>query len=515
MAGASAGGMTSAMAALQSFHEMEHVRPDAPPPAPEKNRLYANWVSRIDLKGLLATSDLDGKETSDGVRSALCCTILEDIVHETFVLSGPAKARAWLGRADDRSLRVVVTLTNLRGVPYSFEIAGSTSVPYAMLNHGDYLDYKIGLAPSATPGSMALDIAKTDTPDWETFRMAALATGAFPAGLAPRTLQKPIADYNVSLRVGRDTSHGFETIAPDKRIGALDTYEFVSVDGGTIDNEPLEIGRRLLAPSGQLDDNGLTARKAIVLIAPFPNFIEVPPFLAGLRLKDVLPQLMSTLVQQSRFKPDELAMALNANFFSRFLISPERDGNGSDAATRYPIASGVLHGFGGFIDESFRRHDFLLGRRNAQAFLRFHLALPEEHALFAGMQDAGKEKWYVRKPVSGEKTRLAAHTTAAADRAGLPIIPLCGGLDQEIVIGEADQPKPAAIDQNGLGDLIRARVAKVIEVLVDNDLIDLTERSLLGPAERFGAKHYLTEILTKKAREMIAQAIGDVAAAFA
>ena len=287
------------------------------------------------------------------------------------------------------------------------------------------------------------------------------------------------------------------------------------MDGGTIDNEPLEIGRRLLAQGGQLDDNGLTARKAIILIAPFPNFIEVPPFLAGLRLKEVLPQLMTTLIQQSRFKPDELSMALNANFFSRFLISPERDADGSEAATRYPIASGVLHGFGGFIDESFRRHDFLLGRRNAQAFLRFHLALPEEHALFAGMSDAGKEKWYVRKPVTGEKARLAAHTTAAADQAGLPVIPLCSGLDQEIVISNADQPKPTAIDQDALGDLIHARVEKVIAVIIDNDLFDLTERSLLGPLQRAGAKLYLTQILTKKAREMIAQAIGDVAAAFA
>ena len=265
-----------------------------------------------------------------------------------------------------------------------------------------------------------------------------------------------------------------------------------------------------MAQGGQLDDNGLTARRAIVLIAPFPNFVEVPPFLAGLRLIEVLPQLMTTLVQQSRFKPDELSMALNANFFSRFLISPERNG---DAAKRYPIASGVLHGFGGFIDESFRRHDFLLGRRNAQAFLRFHLALPEEHALFAGVKD--KDKWYVRKPASDEKARLAAHTTAAADRAGLPIIPLCGGLDEEIVIGAADRPKPASIDQDALGDLIHTRVAKVIEVLIDHDLIGLTERSLLGPVERAGAKLYLTEILTKKAREMIAQAIGDVEAAFA
>ena len=68
------------------------------------------------------------------------------------------------------------------------------------------------------------------------------------------------------------------------------------------------------------------------------------------------------------------------------MISPTRIGNGSAAAKQFPIACGVLSGFGGFLHESFRRHDYLLGRRNAQAFLRWNFGLPETNdRLFKGV----------------------------------------------------------------------------------------------------------------------------------
>ena len=78
------------------------------------------------------------------------------------------------------------------------------------------------------------------------------------------------------------------------------------------------------------------------------------------------------------------------------MISPTRQGNGSDAAKQFPIASGVLGGFGGFLHELFRRHDYLLGRRNAQAFLRWNFGLPETNdRLFKGVAING-DRWHVR-----------------------------------------------------------------------------------------------------------------------
>jgi hypothetical protein len=54
--------------------------------------------------------------------------------------------------------------------------------------------------------------------------------------------------------------------------------------------------------------------------------------------------LMPALIDQARFKPGQLALALDEKHGSRYLIGPKRDDK------RYAIASGLLNGFGGFLD---------------------------------------------------------------------------------------------------------------------------------------------------------------------
>jgi hypothetical protein len=394
-------------------------------------------------------------------------------------------------------------------------LSGTTPQTYAMLNHGDYLDFNIGVSPGKRPGSLPLDINHTATRGWDLFRTAALATGAFPIGLAPRPIGRDVLDYATSLRVGRDLpGGGFAPIPPDPIIKDANPFDFIAVDGGTIDNEPLEIGRRLLSQGGPILPGGNDAERAIVLIAPFPNFVAMPPTSTKQRIVDILPMLSSTLVQQSRFKPDELAQAADDANFSRFLISPARDGNGSPEAKLYPIASGVMGGFGGFIDESFRRHDYLLGRRNAQAFLRYHLALPETHPFFKDVKD--RAKWHVREGGPAKKGGIKSFTASpdAEQTAGLPIIPLCGGLEKEIVIGEDDVPKPDAIDQNALATLIEARVRKVVETLVTYDLSRILPNEWYTRVPRYFAKYYMTRVITKQAVAKVEDAIESVRKAF-
>jgi hypothetical protein len=148
MAGASAGGMTAAISALQIFDGLAHVWPGEPVPAKPDNRLYSSWVSDISIEALLATTDLENCGDKQGLKSALCCDVLDGIVKDAFLLNGAPRARNWIGRGEDRSLRVMLTLTNMRGVPYSFSLFGSHSTDkYGMLNHGDYLDFTIGIAP--------------------------------------------------------------------------------------------------------------------------------------------------------------------------------------------------------------------------------------------------------------------------------------------------------------------------------------------------------------------------------
>lgn len=96
-------------------------------------------------------------------------------------------------------------------------------------------------------------------------------------------------------------------------------------------------------------------------------------------------QLVNALVAQARFSSSELALAANDTVASRHLFTAGRDG--ADAVRHWgetALATGGLGAFLGFLDASLRTHDFLLGRRNMQAWLSNHFVLPGNSALFNG-----------------------------------------------------------------------------------------------------------------------------------
>jgi hypothetical protein len=524
MAGASAGGMTSSIAALHAFHEIEHIWPDKPVPPKPANRLYSSWVSDISIEGLLEITDLADGRDKDGVKSALCCDVLTRILGDAFDQKGPLRVRPWIGRGDNRSLRVLLTVTNLRGVPYSFAVSGANKGErFGMLNHGDYFDFTIAIDPKPESGSHPLKIVETSGREWDLFRSTALATGAFPIGLAPRGLERSPVDYLNAVRVVVDGIGGFKPIRPDASILDQEPYNFIAVDGGAIDNEPLELARRNLAGVAEHNPrDGQIANKAVVLVAPFPNFAHTPGFDKDDRLIHIIPHLASTLIEQARFKPDELAKAADEEIFSRFVISPIRPAKENTPAKKYPIASAVLNGFGGFLHESFRRHDYLLGRRNAQAFLRWHFALPATNPLFEKFRGA-RDHWYVQNPPAAEGaagsvagTKMYSRTVGGPqDTPGLPIIPLVPQLQVPIEIRASDLPKPGNISLADLESRIRRRAETVVTALIDVDLREITDGMVFGSALRYAARRYGTEMLTKKAWQIVKRAIDDVEAAFA
>jgi Patatin-like phospholipase len=538
MTGASAGGMTSAISALQAFRDFDHVRPSpAPPPPPERNRLYSSWVKEVSLDALLDTADLQGTRRTAGVKSALCCDVLDGIVDRAFDKT-PMRNRAWIGRDAGQSLRVMMTLTNLRGSPYAFPLFGAESdETYGMLNHGDYFDFTVSANHAAPPGSMPLDVSDFTQSDWEVFKTTALATGAFPVGLAPRLIKRTDTTfYYKGGTIGfEDAQGGFVRIDPAGDFKTLTPYDFVSVDGGIIDNAPLELARRYLSGGANIQNprNGLSADKAVVLVAPFPNFVKTPGEDDGDRLIHMLPRLLSALIDQSRFKPGELQLAASDECFSRFMISPTREGLNPVEAKRVPIACGVLGGFGGFLHESFRRHDYLLGRRNAQAFLRWNFALPEGHPFFAEVP-INKNRWWVRNvdKCTGSvspgqegdlKPKLFATEAGSPSTPGYPIIPLVGSALDPVEIPAADMPRPDDIDTTALSEKIRKRAAAVITTFVDVDLRMMAKGANVHPGLELwiggAAAHllgdtFLADLAAKKAMDKIVGAIDDVRGAF-
>lgn len=525
MSGASAGGMTSSICALHVFRAaFDHVWPQNPEkktPRRRRNRLYSSWVEDIDIRRLLETSDIDASAAGAPVRSLLCCDVIDRIVDDAFDLDGEIRAPQWVGRDGDPSLRVRLTLTNLRGVPYAFDIYGAGDPRrYGMLNHADLLDFKIGVAPTSEPGVYALDIRDTTTPDWDLFRTAAKATGAFPIGLAPRRISRDSSQYEYISRI----RYGDDVARPDKWIDSVNPYEFVAVDGGAIDNEPLEMTRRFLSGGAEkrIKNDGINTDKAVILIAPFPNFLEAKTQQAqgptsgdetDLSLARVATTLLSTLTDQARFKPDELRRAADAEYYSRYLVSPSREPIGTPESIKYPIACGAMGGFSGFLHHSFRRHDYLLGRRNAQAFLRWHFLLPEKAELFSEFV-GDREKWLVREPGNPAALKAIATRTESGLRA-LPIIPLFGDLVNEIVIPSGDLPDCESVfgpRREPLDGLVKARAAKVVGRLVDVHL--QFGDSIIAGLQRWGAKRVGAKFVSETAIGRISRAVDDVRRAF-
>ncbi|HEX9327933.1 MAG TPA: hypothetical protein VF915_15520, partial [Reyranella sp.] len=198
-----------------------------------------------------------------------------------------------------------------------------------------------------------------------------------------------------------------------------------------------------------------SVKGAVVMVDPFP---EPPTFsLKDVReasIFDVARALFPMLKNQARFKPDALATAFDNTNYSRWMVAPSRTvpGTNGEKNERYAIATGVLGGFGGFLDESFRAHDYQLGRRNCQKFLQDIFSVGEGHP-------------FVRDWPSGVADRLRKYDKGTK-RDYYPVIPL---------VGTAALPVPAPawprIDQPRLAEIekrIRLRATYVVPRLIAN-----------------------------------------------
>lgn len=376
LAGASAGGIVAGLAAATLAGR---------PPAAGGSVLRRAWVEAIDIAHLLRTEDLAAPDAP--VASLLDSTELARIAKAALDLEPRPALPPYV--ADP--LALYLSVANLRGVPYRIGGGGPTDEGHAMALHADHLQFAVteAAAPPAAGEPILLPrrrIGETGSP-WEALGRAALASAAFPFGLRARPLSRPAAVYG-----GRLWPVPNATPPPCTRLAAIPPdwprpagrYDFLAVDGGLMDNEPLELARRTLAgPGGRNPRGPYEASRAVVLVDPFPEI--APPAAADLRddLPRVAAALFAALKAQARFKPDELMLAMEEDVYSRFLIAPRRrepDGSLTEPA----ICAAILGGFGGFLARDFRDHDYRLGRRNCQRFLQRRFVLAAANPLFEG-----------------------------------------------------------------------------------------------------------------------------------
>jgi len=362
--------------------------------------LYDAWVERPQFVTqsdhcLFGTHDL---ETSKRVVSLMDSTVLKQIADDAVAKASSAGVAAKPYLATD--LPVYLMLANMRGVPYRVGSAKpNAKFSHYMMAHADRELFRVtGLGSGTNPGSFATndDSARTlpisglnrehSTDAWKRFALCALSSGAFPAGLAPRTIEMAAESYATrkwplplpSLFAGSTT------IAPDWQIQAGQTYSFLAVDGGTYNNESFEYTRYALMekPPEANPRKGHEVDRAVILVDPFPEGGEFDPQSGpgDAVLMEIAKRIVPAFLNQARFKPAEIVAAVDEDVYSRYLIAPKRDDH------MHTIACGNLGGIGGFLSRDWRAFDYQLGRRNCQQFLRETFAVPVNNPIAQNRQ---------------------------------------------------------------------------------------------------------------------------------
>lgn len=546
--GASAGGMEGGILFRQGQHEVRIIGDQqAYDPAWYKkySRSYKAWVrltettSNPQLRQLFDPQDIRRKGVLSLLNSDFIDTIAEDLLKQEEE-DGRKTRPSYM--ADD--LELCLSLSNLNGIPYSIPFSGgepgATSTnrfanAYMVYNYRDYGHF-IERPDGAEPGFGRIPVNFTgkNYANAETLKQCLKATGAFPIGLRFRTVVRN-RDYILSNPLLSSPSN-----SQDIRDDLPENFATLNVDGGMMNNEPFDVAaylmyRRLMGedfnPNLSFEEGvnrytrsfrifekpgDITTEEGLIDNARvFSTILVVDPFpsVAGYNyhapdgktdLLGIIGKIYGAFRGQLLMKPEDLYRATtgakgSSADYSRFMIAPRRKEllnkdretgkkyfrqiDGSDA-----IACGSLEGFGGFIDQSFREHDYLLGRFNCQHFLQKRFGLPYNReddkfpAEFIGYCYEGKASRarfsYVEPGTTGGQTVLPFLPDIDPFGAEPGCVPMFDYWNEETDAGErmhrGGQPYPAWPEVDGPAILeklerekpvLTSRISRVIAIL--------------------------------------------------
>lgn len=463
IAGASGGGVNAAIAARALAYDFPHVARATSLASAAGNPFYDTWINRLALAGMLQTDDLDAAGAA--AVSLLNGNAIDDAAASLIAFqTATPRSRPYLAKP----LRLILTLTNLNGIAYRIGGFGQVRLPdgsmadlhESYVGHGDHACFAVvypgGVLDAPRPDELVLGFDNARLPqaiDWPGFGQFAMATAAFPIGFPPRKLSRPLEHYRYRVvAVPGDTDPKavqWLPLVPDWAAiqdwaggGLPDDYQFLAVDGGATDNQPIELARTALAGiSGRNPRDGMKANCGVVLIDPFAGAAAMAPPLT-IALPDLAELLVGAMIQQTRYDTRDLLLAAHPDVYSRFMVTALRASSVGDPA----LATAGMGAFIGFACDAFRRHDYLLGRKNCQDFLRSQFVLPKASPVFGGGCLAG--------------VPLDDYIVTDATGSYLPIIPLVGSAR----VPETTDPWPTgALDPSVYRDAIEVRFARLME----------------------------------------------------
>lgn len=395
--GSSAGGMTAAITTLSLF---EGIRPinEVENPNKEGNKLYDSWVNLNDdfendvptLHQMLGTEDIsEGK----GVLSFLNSRPIDAIAEKAMNLT---RIQPYLPDYISKDLEVILTITSLRGIPlavnfYEEQKKSGDEPPkpaHKMSLHKGVAHFRLQRDGDPAENEGPLPFNPKEELHRRALLDAAIATGAFPLGLAPRHIRNISKNYlegMVKRMFARRDAQGNLDQSLSARLLHIELedkpFDFYAVDGGTVNNEPF--GEVIKALESKYKDQA-EKNYAILMIDPFPNFEKeaAPDIAKRPTILDLAPMVIGAIRGQAMIKESDLVEGLTDDHTLRMIFPSRRFKNekGEMEKDPYPISCGSLDGFGGFFSRDFREHDFQLGRKNCQSFLRNYFGIPIDRA---------------------------------------------------------------------------------------------------------------------------------------
>ncbi len=498
LTGASAGGMCAAISAVALKEEFDHVK--SSDPGDKTNRLYKSWVQTIDILPLLGTKDLDRDPV---VRSVLDCTPIDEIASSALT-ANPArkKDRPWVSK----NLGLIVTISNLRGIPYTVDRTGN-NFEERIGYHADQVEFVVSAdGQSASKTALVLTYPNQPEENWKALQTAAMATGAFPVALMARIVRKNSSYYEHKMwRVAAADPGADDPCTVLKQVEPAWTnppasFDIVCADGGITNNNPFDCAHDLLVRAAGADGHvpraGDEAEAAVISVAPFPGNEPFSDYNSEEQssLVNVLKALIPALVSQSRFQGENLVLTGDPNVRSRFAIAPSDD----TAPDKPALLCGALGAFGGFIDQKFRDRDYHLGRRNCQQFLRVHFCLPESNPIIAaGLPESEdlRKQWAVKPPDEVQSDR---------DKRWFPIIPLMESVRGEIVLPDRESARTSEDRVDTVADMAAARIRRVVRAMIsqpaDGHPFWTVAVDALSPILDRRLKSYVRETITNQLR---------------
>ncbi len=467
--GTSAGGMTTAMAALYGIKGDINPVTDAEADKPgglKNNLLYDSWVNLDDDdKGLTLEKGLskDDIVSEQKILSLLNSTFIDNIAEKAFSLEGPPDTNPAdkLPSFISPDVEMLITHTMLQGIPLAVNFAHKGSAlaqppSHATYEHLLFSHFKLNKGEVVNPDQY-IWLNPFDPKAKEHLKKAAKATGAFPVGLKFREFSnEDFSPEYLKNMIGRIIEKNMGVAEPEikKEIiwdeKTLNNYNSVTVDGGALNNEPYSevmsiLKHRYGDATGTYSSPGGSdipfQKYGMIMIDPFPDFYHLQgDYEKATDLVGVAPGIIGSLWDQAKVKRHELIEQFRNKAY-RGVIFPVKYKPGKDSGKyRYPLACGALEAFSGFIDVNYRHHDFFLGRNNARNFLRAFLSVPYDpdnhivHPLHTDeyWTEEMRQRFMIRLNVTekddeGNETRV--------EKQFLPLVP-----DVNLLLEQAENP---------------------------------------------------------------------------